>query len=167
MTAIETTAPPHETVWAISTSLAPARALHIAADLGVADHIGHEPVPVERLAERCGVDAGALDRVLRLLVAHGVFEHDGGGYRHSDASQLLRENHPHSMRAFARMIGLPVIWDSFGALASSVRTGAPAIEQVVPGGLWPYLQTHPEEARTFDAAMAAKARADVAAVIGA
>lgn len=174
MTTTQTTTPPHELVWSITTSCAPARAIHIAAELGIADHIGGDPVPVGELAGRCGVDAGALDRVLRLLASIGIFEraadadsHGDGGYRHSEASRLLRDDHPMSMRAFARMIGLPVMWDSFGALGSSLRTGSPAIDQIAPGGLWAYLQRHPDEARTFDEAMTAKARADIAAVLDA
>jgi hypothetical protein len=72
-----------------------------------------------------------------------------------------------SMRAFARMIGLPVIWSSFAGLDSSVRTGAPAVEKTEPEGFWAYLQAHPGEARIFDQAMTAKARADIAAVLAA
>lgn len=137
MNATQTAVLPHELLWATTTALAPARALHVVAELGVADHIDHEPVPVEELAGRCGVHAGSLDRVLRLLVSIGIFGHeeDTRRYRHSEASRLLREDHPMSMRPFARMIGLPVIWDGFGELATSIRTGAPAIEQVIPGGL--------------------------------
>jgi hypothetical protein len=45
--------------------------------------------------------------VLRLLSAHGVFQRIGDAYAHTPASQLLRTDHPQSMRAFARMQGFP------------------------------------------------------------
>ncbi len=72
-----------------------------------------------------------------------------------------------SMRAFPRMMGLPVFSATFAQLEHSIRTGAPAIDAVQPGGLWPYLQDHPDEARIFGEAMTAKAGADIAAVLGA
>src|SRR5262249_6199698 len=50
------------------------RALHVVADLGVADKLDAEPRPAADLAKDIGVDANALDRLLRLLASHGVFE---------------------------------------------------------------------------------------------
>ena len=167
MSLTETTAPPHETVWTVTTSLVSARALHVVAELGVADHLDAQAVSVQELAARCEVDPDALDRALRLLATHGIFGRQGDGYRHTDASRLLRDDHPMSMRAFARMIGLPVIWSSFAGLDVSVRTGAPAVGNVEPRGFWAYLHAHPGEARIFDQAMTAKARADIAAVLAA
>ncbi len=166
-TTASTAAPPHEIVWAIANSMVPARALQVAADLGIADHIGDEPVTCTGLAARCGADPGALARLLRLLAGHGIFEASGDGYRHTGASRLLRGDHPLSMRAFARLMGLPVCWNSFGALGHSLRTSAPGVELTEPAGFFAYLQAHPAEAQVFGEAMAAKARADIAAVLGA
>jgi C-methyltransferase len=160
-------APPHEIVFAITSSLVSSRALHLVAELGIADHIADEPVTAATLASRCGVDPGALDRLLRLLAAHGIFEVDGSGYRHTDSSRLLRSDHPMSMRAFARLMNLPACLASFGALDHSLRTGAPAIEMIEPKGFFAYLHAHPAEAQIFGAAMTAKARADIATVLDA
>jgi len=46
------------------------RALHVVADLGVADALDEEPRSAEYLASQVGTDADALDRVLRLLASH-------------------------------------------------------------------------------------------------
>ncbi len=157
---------PHEVIWTLTNAVVPSSCLHLVAELGVADHIGDQPVDPEELASRCHVDADALDRVLRLLAAHGIFsEHRGGGYGHTEPSRLLRSDHPMSMRAFARMMGLPVFSATFARLDHSVRTGSPALEQVAPEGLWPYLRAHPREAEIFGQAMTAKAVADIAAVL--
>ena len=72
-----------------------------------------------------------------------------------------------SMRAFSRMMGLPIFDASFAELRHSLQTGAPALERVDTGGLWSYLNGHPDEAVIFGQAMAAKAGADIAAVLGA
>ena len=158
---------PHEIVWTLTNGVIPSRCLNVVAELGVADEIGSDPVGTAALASRCGADPDALDRVLRLLAAHGIFERHPDGYAHTEASRLLRSDHPKSMRAFARMMGLPVFGATFNALEHSVRTGSPAVELVTSTGLWPYLQEHPSEAEVFGQAMTAKAAADTAAIVAA
>jgi hypothetical protein len=131
------------------------RCLHVVADLGVADALGETPRPA------------ALARVLRLLAAHDVFAVEGDLVRHSAASRLLRDDHPRSMRAYARMLGLPLNWAIFGALGHAVRSGLPAVAAVHPDGFWAHLAQHPEEGRVFNAAMADKARGAIAAILAA
>lgn len=157
---------PHETVWELSTAAVAARCLHVVAELGVADHVAGVPVPVGTLAAACDADADGLDRVLGLMAAHGVFERGPGGYRHTPCSLLLREDHPRSMRAFARMMGLPLVAGSLAELERSMRSGRPGLVAVEPKGIWTYLQDRPVEADVFGRAMSAKAAADVAAVLG-
>lgn len=156
---------PHEVMWTLTNAVVASRCLHVVAELGVADDVTDAPVSATELAAGCGADAQALDRALRLLAAHGVFERADGGFRHTPASELLRSDHPMSMRAFARMMGLPVISDTFGRLEHSIRSGSPAVEAVEPDGFWAYLQDHPDEARIFGQAMTAKAGADIAAIL--
>lgn len=157
---------PHEIIWSLTNAIVASRSLHVVAEMGVADQIGDEPVSVKELATACSTDVDALDRILRLLAAHGIFEAKGESYGHTEPSRLLRTDHPMSMRAFSRMMGLPVFFASFGELEHSVRTGSPSIELAAPEGLWPYLQEHPSERDVFGQAMTAKAAADIQAVIG-
>ncbi|HTE63587.1 MAG TPA: methyltransferase, partial [Solirubrobacteraceae bacterium] len=158
---------PHEAVWTLANAFVASRCLHVVAALGVADAIGDDPVPAPELASRCGADADALGRVLRLMAAHGIFEADGGGFRHTPASRLLRSDHPTSMRAGVAMMGLPVYTATFARLEHSLRTGSPAVETVEPRGVWAYLQDHPDEAEAFGHGMTAKAAVDIAAVLDA
>ena len=156
---------PHEVVWRLTNGVVLSRCLHLVAELSVADHVGDEAVSADELASRCGAHAEALDRVLRLLAVHGVFQPEGGGFRHTPASRLLRSDHPRSMRAYARMMGLPGFVEAFGHLEHSVMTGAPSVERVNPGGFWAYLQDNPDDARIFGQAMTARAAADIAALL--
>jgi len=158
---------PHEVIWTVTNAIVPSSCLHVVAELGVADHIGDQPIPVKELAARCGADPDSLDRVLRLLSTYGIFADRSGAYGHTEPSRLLGSDHPMSMRALSRMMGLPVFSAAFAQLDHCVRTGSPSLEQVAPEGLWPYLQSHPREAAIFGQAMTAKAAADVAAVLGA
>src|SRR5690606_39594146 len=101
---------PAETVRDLANAHTAARCLHVVAELGVADALDTEPRTAAELAAACGAEPRALHRLLRLLAAHGIFAQDGERYSHTAASALLRSDHPHSMRAFARMIGMPIVW---------------------------------------------------------
>jgi hypothetical protein len=143
------------------------RCLHVIANLGIAAALDSQPRTAAQLADSVGVDPDALERVLRLLCAHGVFELRGGSVYHTPASQLLRTDHPQSLRAFVQLFGLPFAWSIFGALEHSVRTGRSAAEHVLPEGIWAYFAAHPDEAAIFNLAMTAKAQAHVAEIIAA
>ncbi|HVX17426.1 MAG TPA: methyltransferase [Acidimicrobiales bacterium] len=158
---------PHEIVWTITNDGIRARCLQLAAEVGVADLIDDDPVSVEELAAACDAQADALHRIMRLLASNGIFDRDGRSYRHTPASRLLRNDHPMSMRAFSRMMGLPLFPQVWSNLDHSLRTGKPSVEVSEPRGFWAYLQDHPDEAQVFGQAMAAKASADIAAVVAA
>ncbi len=156
---------PFATVIQIAGGYCLPRSLHVVADLGVADALDETPRNATGLAESVGAQPDALDRVLRLLAAHGVFELQGDAFVHSPASRLLRTDHPQSMRAFARMFGLPIFWTTFEEMEHSVRTGFPAASKTFPEGFWAYLAQRPEEGRVFNAAMGAKAQGAVAGIL--
>lgn len=133
-----------------------ARCLHIVADCGAADAIGPDGATPAAIAERTGLTADALDRILRLLAAHGVFAHGPGGtYRHTPASETLRTDHPRSLRAYVRVGGMPAFWDRFTELPHTARTGRARYDMA---GLVEYYAAHPEESAIFNAAMVSKAR---------
>jgi C-methyltransferase len=156
---------PLDVVLTLTSRTVASRSLQLIAELGVADLIDELPVAAEELAASCGVEPDALDRLLRLLAANGIFAHRPEGYLHTDASRLLRDDQPMSVRALTRLYGLPVIAASLMHLDHSVRSGQPAAEIVEPNGFFAYLEAHPDEATIFDQAMTAKAAADVAAVL--
>jgi hypothetical protein len=80
------------------------------SDLGVADHIGDQPARIGELASSCGVDPDGLDRVLRLLTTHGIFQRQHGSYGHTPSSLLLRSDHPMTLRAcLARQPTRPIL----------------------------------------------------------
>ncbi|HTE85311.1 MAG TPA: methyltransferase [Dehalococcoidia bacterium] len=158
---------PVQTLLNIAGSYAAPRCLHVVADLGVADALDETPRTATELATAVGAHPDALARILRLLSAHGVFLAAGNTFAHTPASRLLRTDHPQSMRAVARMFGLPLFWGTQGALLKSARTGRVAVEDVYPGGFFAYLEDNPEANSIFNAAMAAKAHGQVAGVVAA
>ena len=144
------------------------RALHVIAELGVADALDDAPLGVETLAVATGTNPGALGRVLRVLSAHGVFERQQGNYTHSPASRLLRSDHPQSMRSFVRMQGIPALWHIWEHFDHAVRTGRSAAEKTLPnGGFWGYFGDHPEHSRLFNDAMTGKTHGQTAGILAA
>jgi hypothetical protein len=158
---------PFDTVLQMAAGFCVPRCLHAVANLGVADALDDTPQTAATLAAATGAERAALDRVLRLLSAYGVFGHSDGLITHTPASRLLRADHPQSLRSVVRMFGLPAFWAVVGELEHSIRTGAPSADKAMEGGFWGYLSTHPEASRIFDEAMTAKAHGQVAGVVAA
>jgi hypothetical protein len=158
---------PFETLRQMAGGYCLSRALHVVANLAVADKLDETPRTAAELAVSVGAHPEALGRILRLLSAHGVFESCAGKFRHSPTSRMLRTDHPSSMRDYVRMFGLPPFWATFGELEQSVRTGLPAGDKVTSGGFWAYLAQHPEANAVFNATMVTKAHTQIAGVLAA
>jgi SAM-dependent methyltransferase len=131
------------------------RALHVAADLGVADVLRDGPRRVEEIAARTSVDPGALYRVLRALAGVGVFEEgEERSFGNNALSSALRTDAPGTVRALVRWIGDEAAWRAWSELGQSVRTGAPAFDRVTGEPLFEYLASHRASGEVFDEAMA-------------
>ncbi len=156
---------PFATLQQIMSSYIVARCLHVVADLGVADALDETPLTAVELAVPVNANPDALHRVMSLLSAYGVFEVKDDKFQHSPASRLLKSNHPNSMRVLVRNFGSSLQWTNYQMLEYSVKTGLPASDKAFPGGIWAYFAQNPEAGSIFNAAMAAKARNQVAAVM--
>ena len=88
-----------------SFGLIETKSLGVAADLGIADALEAGPLTTEALAGKVGADPDALARLLRLLVSIGYFAQKDGAWKNNATSELLREDHPESMRAWALLPG--------------------------------------------------------------
>jgi O-methyltransferase domain len=149
----------------LTTACWTSRCLHVIAELGIADAIGDQPQPTEALAKATGTQPHALCRVLRLLASVGIFEWKDGSWHHTEASRLLRSDHPGSLRDYVRMLGLPVFWSAFADLDHSLRTGESAFAKRHAEGVFGYLAKHTEESRIFDGAMTSKSHRDIATIV--
>jgi hypothetical protein len=154
-----------ETLRQISGGYCLSRALHVLAELNVADVLDESAQSAAELAKMVGADPDALQRILRLASSHGVFAQQGNKFGHSAASRMLRSDHPQSMRAFVRMFGLGINWEAYRKLEYSVRTGHRAMEKTLPEGFWSYLGRNPEANSIFNATMLAKAHGQIPAIV--
>jgi len=167
MTMTATLTPP-EVILDLCNANVAGRALQVAADIGIADCLDDQPRTTADLAAGTPADPDALARILRLLEERGVLGRDAEGrWVHTEASRLLRSDHPRSLRAFARMTGSPFCWDALGHLHHAVRTGEAGLTRLHPGGWVAYLDAHPDQRAIFQAAMTAKAHDDIVAALDA
>ena len=125
--------------------------VYVAATLRVAEQIEAGNEEIEQLAAKCAADRGALSRVLRHLVEHGVFtEPEAGRFALNEAA-----------RGFLSPGGRWLRLDGFGGrmahawstLPEAVQTGRPAYDQIFGRAFWDDLKAHPTIAADFDELM--------------
>jgi Dimerisation domain len=131
------------------------QAIHVAAELRLADFIGSEPVAADEIAPRVGAHARSLYRLLRALSTIGIFcETNDKRFVGSPMSDLLRTEHAGSMWGWPANIGRPLHREMWGDLLHCVRTGQDAPHHLWGVDIWQYRADKPEEIASFNAAMA-------------
>lgn len=139
--------------------------VHVAAKLGVADHLAEGPRTAAELAAKVGADAGALHRVLRALASLGIFTQDAGGaFGLTEEGERLRSDVPGSMRLPAITYGEPWWWQAWGGLFETVRTGRTAFDAVHGVDLFGYLAADERAAGLFNGIMHVMTTEQAAAV---
>ena len=125
-----------------------------ALKLGVADHLKDGPQGCEELAAATSAHAVSLHRILRCLASFGVFhEDDTGRFSQTELSECLRSDVPDSARGWTIARGESFLWEPWGQILHSVKTGQSAFIHAF-GMDWPqYFGQHPEAASLFDDAM--------------
>src|SRR5690606_22212770 len=111
------------------------------------------PRDADALAEVVGAHPGALYRLLRALADLGVLrELEGRVFALTEAGELLRRDHPESLRGFAVMLGSRWHRRAWSGLADAVRTGESAFERAF-GPAFAYFRDHPEAGEVLNDAM--------------
>jgi hypothetical protein len=134
-------------------------AIHVAAELKLADLLAAGPQTSAALAQQTQTHPQALYRLLRTLASVGLLtEVEPGSFELTALGVLLRTDHPMSMRALTRNAGGRSQWQLFGALRRAVETGGPNAREVLGMSGREYLNQHPEERAIFDEAMVSLVR---------
>jgi O-methyltransferase/methyltransferase family protein len=144
------------------------QALHVAATLGVADQLKDGPKSYEVVAQACGGHSTSLYRLLRALAAVGLFHEDANKqFSLTPLGLCLTSDAPRSTRNYARWIGTPGQWGSWGNLLQSIKSGESAVRFTYGIDAWTYRRDHPEEQAIFDSAMTGNSRSEAQVVIDA
>ena len=143
-----------------------AASLHTVAELRIADLLAREPRSAEELATAAGVRPDPLRRVLRVLVAHGVFaEGADGQFEQNELSDLLREDAIGSLRPSVLLHGSKARWGLWPQMLHTLRTSETAFSKVHGMEVFDYLARHEEDARLFNSVMSQGSAALAAEIV--
>ena len=147
---------PRDELSSMITGLRRSAALSVAAELGISDEVAAAPLMIGSLATRVGADEDTLHRLMRVLVALGIYAEDTEGrYSNTTLGDLLRSDVPGSLRPLARTFQDPATWGAWGHLAHSVRTGENTFEALHGVDVWSYRGAHSAANAVFNATMTA------------
>jgi O-methyltransferase len=147
--------PPEYLVMERMGGMVETKILSIIADLGIPDRLASGPRTAADLAGDVGADADALDRALAFLASRGLLgTSKEGRYENNWFSEVLRSDHPQSMRHWARFFGSDWHWDIWNQAGRSLATGEPGTVAAFGVPYFEYLnRTRPEAGETFNRAL--------------
>ncbi len=130
-----------------------ARAVHVAAELGIADSLAAGPKPVAILAEEVSADELSLYRLLRALAGLGIFREVGHRvFALSEAAVYLRSDADRTARDAVRVVGR-LFHEPCSRLLEAVRSGRPSFDLVFGAPFFDYLDANLEDRALFDSGM--------------
>lgn len=110
---------------------------------------------IELLASELGVDGNILLRLGRALSTFGIFTVDAEGrIAHNSCSRMLRRGRYPSQHWAARFWSSSGIWQAWGDLRHSLRSGEEAFKHVHQRQFFDYMHDHVIEAETYRQYMA-------------
>lgn len=146
--------PPTAVVMQMAMSFIVSQAISVAAKLHIADYLKDGAKTLAELAQSTGAHEPSLYRLMRGLTSAGVFvKNEDGRFANNELSDVLREDHPESIRAAAHMICDHEHWTAHGNMLHSVKTGEIAFDYTFGMPVFPYFSEHPKVAEVFDNAM--------------
>ncbi|MBM7077187.1 MULTISPECIES: methyltransferase [Micromonospora] len=129
-----------------------ARALAVFIRLEIPDILGDGAMTAAELARRTDTDPQVLYRLLQMLTVPGVVVHTGDEFRLAEGHEMLRADHPYTLRHFV-ILSAELYDDAFAGLMHTVKTGRSGFKEVFGESLYEYLETHPDDADLFDRGM--------------
>lgn len=137
------------------------QAIHIAAKLNIADVLSDGPLAAGEIAERVGSDPEATHRLLRMLSGFSVFsEQPDGRFTLTPMADTLRTDAPDSMHGMAVLMGHPLLWEDWGHLTESIRTGEASLPQLRGMSGYEFLTANPDYAAVFFQGMGSISRTE-------
>jgi O-methyltransferase domain len=144
-----------------------ARAIAVMTQLGITDLLGSRSRTAQDLAKELGLDADLLHRTMRALVLEGVFRLSRSGkFSLTAKGHRLRSDHPDSLRSWILYWSSESNQRAWAAFDTVLRTGEPSFRTVHGKSVWTWFDEHPDEGRTFAAAMRRLTEFDAPDIVG-
>ena len=151
----------------LSTGFITARAVYVAAKLGIADLLDDGPRHAIELAEKLAVNHDALFRIMRLLARAGVLmQSEPDVFALTNLGEPLKATSSHSMRDYIILFH-EFQYPAFTNIMHQLSTGESANLKTFGQPIFDLVQSEKELARVFFSGLASRAIIDVAAVMDA
>ena len=146
---------PQDQVLGYLTGIIQGRAVVCAAELGIADALADDALPVDEIAIRTGTQPGNLFRLLRSLESIGIFrETSAGVFENNSVSNCLRKDFSGSLLPLVRLWGPGWgHWEGLGEMAETVRAGKTTLFDRWGYDIWEHYRRKPEQWAVFNEAM--------------
>ena len=145
--------------------------VHVLAalsELGVADGLCDERLTSAELAARLNCDADTLHRLLRAAATFGAIRMGSDGtVRATRLTRVFRCDDPHAVGAWCAYLSSNAHQQSWGDLATSIRSGQPAFRRVHGQSLFEHFASRPQENENFTRGLAGLTLADAPFVVAA
>jgi hypothetical protein len=149
----------------LSLGFISARAIYVAAKLGIADQIHDGSRTVRELARNTGVDDDALFRVMRLLAGVGVLrQSEAGTFSLTSLGETLRSDSAQSVRDYV-ILYRETVYQVFANIIYGLSTGESAILKTFGKDYFEMAGSDPEFAAVFHKGLASRAKNDTAALL--
>ncbi|WP_406270258.1 acetylserotonin O-methyltransferase [Nocardia sp. NBC_00881] len=126
-----------------------------AVDLGLADLLRRGAMDGEAVAAAMGVAPESLTRLLRMLRALGiVVRDDDRRYSLSPIGELLRSDHPQSMRNLVRLYQEQYFADAWSELVPALRDGEQPFTRAHGETVFDYLGSRPDALAVYGSGIA-------------
>jgi hypothetical protein len=143
-----------EYLFQLAIGYMPAVALNVVARLNIADLLRTGPKSIASLSQDSGCHENVLYRILRALASLDVFsEIDDRKFALTPLAELLRTDHPNSIRATVLFMGNQLHMRTFAELMHTVKTGKTAVEYAIGKSFFEYLKEAEEDSQAFNDAM--------------
>lgn len=160
--------PPPMLLMQMLWGFAASRAIGVTAELRIADLLEDGAKTADELAQRTGVHARSLYRVLRACASIGVFSEDNEKkFSLTLLAEPLLSNAPGSLRAFAEMVTCDWQFQTWAALPYSVKTGKPSFNKVHGKSSFDYFWSNEKAGKVFNDAMTSNSAFASVAVVNA
>jgi hypothetical protein len=131
------------------------QAICVAARLGIPDLLSRGEQDLPELAAATRTHPPSLYRLLRALAAVGVLhERPERRFALLPLGDPLRSDASSSRNAWACLVGRPMYFQAWANLLGSIESGETAFDKAHGMSVWDFRAQRPEEAQTFDRAMA-------------
>lgn len=130
------------------------QAISVFAELCIADILKSDALHIDAISQATECHPRSLYRLLHMLASIGVLEERTERcFKLTPIGDCLRSNSPSKRSAWARYAGRPYVWQAWGDMMHSVKTGELSFSHLHGANLWEWRSKAPDETEIFDAAM--------------